>query len=98
MEQVFSLSSLPQVATDFWSITENARVFAFHGDMGAGKTTFINALGAAIPPAQHRLMSPVVSVKVVSAKSGLSGAPGTEARGFSPWHGGQGLFSLVQVL
>jgi tRNA threonylcarbamoyladenosine biosynthesis protein TsaE len=44
MEQVFSLSSLPQVATEFWQSVAEARVFAFHGEMGAGKTTFIHAL------------------------------------------------------
>lgn len=28
----------------FWSLTDGKRVFAFQGNMGAGKTTFIHAL------------------------------------------------------
>lgn len=40
----FSLNDVEKVAADFWQITGSARIFAFHGDMGAGKTTFINAL------------------------------------------------------
>ncbi len=32
------------VAKDFWKETEGKTVFAFHGAMGAGKTTFIHAL------------------------------------------------------
>ena len=44
MEIVFSLDTIPEAATTFWEIVSNARVFAFHGNMGAGKTTFIHAL------------------------------------------------------
>lgn len=44
MEIVFSLDTIPEAATTFWKIVSNARVFAFHGNMGAGKTTFIHAL------------------------------------------------------
>ncbi len=44
MEFIFSLDSLREIATLFWKTVENAKVFAFHGNMGAGKTTFIHAL------------------------------------------------------
>lgn len=44
MEMVFSLDNIAETATRFWNIAENATVFAFHGSMGAGKTTFIHAL------------------------------------------------------
>jgi tRNA threonylcarbamoyladenosine biosynthesis protein TsaE len=44
MEQLFSLSSLPEMANDFWQREGEAKVFAFHGEMGAGKTTLIHAL------------------------------------------------------
>jgi tRNA threonylcarbamoyladenosine biosynthesis protein TsaE len=44
MEQLFSLTSLPQTASAFWEMAGTSRVFAFHGEMGAGKTTFIHAL------------------------------------------------------
>ncbi len=40
----FSLDTIKENATAFWKSVKNATVFAFHGDMGAGKTTFIHAL------------------------------------------------------
>lgn len=42
----FDLSGIRQVAADFWAAAGDARVFAIHGDMGAGKTTFVHALCA----------------------------------------------------
>lgn len=39
-----SLQKLDEFADQFWKLTDNARVFAFHGPMGAGKTTIISAL------------------------------------------------------
>lgn len=44
MELLFSLDTIAETATMFWKLAGNATVFAFHGDMGAGKTTFIHAL------------------------------------------------------
>ena len=44
MELIFSLDTIQETATKFWKSVENGRVFAFHGNMGAGKTTFIHAL------------------------------------------------------
>lgn len=38
------LQSLPGLASEFLRATSPARIFAFHGDLGAGKTTFIKAL------------------------------------------------------
>lgn len=42
----FHLSSdgLEKFAEEFWGYVSDARVFAFHGQMGAGKTTIIIAL------------------------------------------------------
>jgi tRNA threonylcarbamoyladenosine biosynthesis protein TsaE len=40
----FSLDNISAAAQWFWSETGNHRVFAFHGQMGAGKTTFIKSL------------------------------------------------------
>ena len=40
----FTMESLPATAADFWQQLGNRKVFAFHGQMGAGKTTFIHAL------------------------------------------------------
>jgi tRNA threonylcarbamoyladenosine biosynthesis protein TsaE len=44
MEQQFSLSDIQSVAKFFWKRFADGKVFAFHGEMGAGKTTFIHAL------------------------------------------------------
>ncbi|MDB5253014.1 MAG: hypothetical protein JWP27_2183 [Flaviaesturariibacter sp.] len=43
----FMLENLPRVANEFWTAAGSATVFAFHGEMGAGKTTTIAALCAA---------------------------------------------------
>lgn len=44
MELIFSLNEIKENATRFWKLAGNATVIAFHGEMGAGKTTFIHAL------------------------------------------------------
>lgn len=41
---IHSVESLPEVAAEFLHLTEGKRIFAFHGSMGAGKTTFTKAL------------------------------------------------------
>lgn len=40
----FSLGELENFARQFWNYTDGKKVFAFHGEMGAGKTTIIGAL------------------------------------------------------
>lgn len=40
----FGLADIRRVAREFWSAAGDARVFALHGEMGAGKTTFVHAL------------------------------------------------------
>jgi tRNA threonylcarbamoyladenosine biosynthesis protein TsaE len=45
MEIGFSLDTIKEAAATFWNTPgAKATVFAFHGQMGAGKTTFIHAL------------------------------------------------------
>ena len=44
MEQQVLLDELSQFAARFWKAVNGATVFAFHGPMGAGKTTLITAL------------------------------------------------------
>ncbi|MDB5201905.1 MAG: hydrolase [Ferruginibacter sp.] len=44
MDVVFSLDEIDAVATNALAAIGNRRVLAFHGEMGAGKTTFIHAL------------------------------------------------------
>jgi tRNA threonylcarbamoyladenosine biosynthesis protein TsaE len=47
MDLVFHLSDIEKTAGTFWHAFPIQRIFAFHGNMGAGKTTFIHALCAA---------------------------------------------------
>jgi len=44
MKWEFSLDNIHDVAKAFWEALPTKKVFAFHGQMGAGKTTFIQAL------------------------------------------------------
>ncbi|HEY6504081.1 MAG TPA: tRNA (adenosine(37)-N6)-threonylcarbamoyltransferase complex ATPase subunit type 1 TsaE [Chitinophagaceae bacterium] len=44
MEFHFSLKNIRETAEAFWKLAGNTKVLAFHGQMGAGKTTFIHAL------------------------------------------------------
>lgn len=43
---VENLEAVPEVAKTFLADFAAARIFAFHGELGAGKTTFIKALCA----------------------------------------------------
>jgi tRNA threonylcarbamoyladenosine biosynthesis protein TsaE len=44
MELKFSLDNIKEIATRFWKMAGDTKVFAFHGEMGSGKTTFIHSL------------------------------------------------------
>ena len=44
MELCFHLQDILPAAEKFWQQWPRQKVFAFHGGMGAGKTTFIHAL------------------------------------------------------
>jgi tRNA threonylcarbamoyladenosine biosynthesis protein TsaE len=44
MQFEVSLETINAFANDFWKYVKDAKVFAFHGEMGAGKTTIISAL------------------------------------------------------
>ena len=44
MKLTYKLNGIKDAATRFWQIIDNKKVIAFHGNMGAGKTTFIHAL------------------------------------------------------
>lgn len=44
MTITFRLDEIAAAARRFWQIVDGKKVFAFYGQMGAGKTTFIHAL------------------------------------------------------
>jgi tRNA threonylcarbamoyladenosine biosynthesis protein TsaE len=44
MQLAVSLDQLDHFAKQFWEYVKDEKVFAFHGRMGAGKTTLITAL------------------------------------------------------
>lgn len=44
MVQEINLEQLDEFARSFWQYVGDAKVFAFHGEMGAGKTTLTSAL------------------------------------------------------
>ncbi|HEV2832347.1 MAG TPA: tRNA (adenosine(37)-N6)-threonylcarbamoyltransferase complex ATPase subunit type 1 TsaE [Hanamia sp.] len=44
MEIIFEFEEIREAAKSFMQVTKNYKIFAFTGELGAGKTTFINAL------------------------------------------------------
>ena len=61
MEWIFSLDRIEETAAAFIKAAGNTRVFAFHGPMGAGKTTFIQTLSTAWG-VRHTVSSPTFSI------------------------------------
>ncbi len=43
MQIIFTLEEIAQTAATFRALIKGERIIAFHGEMGAGKTTFISA-------------------------------------------------------
>lgn len=48
MEVIFNLDEVGQVAADFTGALQNRKVVALHGEMGAGKTTLVQAFCRAL--------------------------------------------------
>lgn len=57
----FSLDKIKEAAQAFVAAIENRKVIAFHGEMGAGKTTFITALCHALG-VTNAVSSPTFSI------------------------------------
>lgn len=56
------LSKLPEAAKEFVALMGDNTVFAFYGDMGAGKTTFISELSKALGVDEDEASSPSFSL------------------------------------
>lgn len=61
MEFKVSLDKLAAFAQAFWDYVKEQKVFAFHGEMGAGKTTLILALCEKLGTGEHG-SSPTFSI------------------------------------
>lgn len=44
MQLKFSLDTIHATAQQVWNVGKDSKVWAFHGEMGSGKTTFIHSL------------------------------------------------------
>ena len=61
MELNFSLDKIENAAKQFLSFVSDHKVFAFNGEMGAGKTTFIKALCTQLG-VEENISSPTYSI------------------------------------
>lgn len=61
MEVIFNLNDIGTTAQQFLADTGGKTVYAFHGEMGAGKTTFIHALCEAMQ-VRDNISSPTFSI------------------------------------
>lgn len=61
MEVIFKLENIEEAVQQFLAASGNTKVFAFHGEMGAGKTTFIHALCEAMD-VKGNISSPTFSI------------------------------------
>lgn len=67
----FTKENILQAAADLWQANSTAKIWAFHAEMGGGKTTFIHALCEAIA-VQDVVSSPTFAI-INEYKSGIAG-------------------------
>ena len=68
----FSRENILQVAGDMWQNHQQHKIWAFFGEMGAGKTTFIHAL-CDVLQVKDAVSSPTFAI-VNEYKSGMAGS------------------------
>ena len=62
MELVFAIDNIKQAAANIWRINKSKRIWALHGTMGAGKTTFIHALCVDVLEVKDVISSPTFAI------------------------------------
>ena len=71
MEWTFTLTEIDQIARVFWDTFPNKKIYAFQGNMGAGKTSFIRAL-CSLKKVKETVGSPTFSIiNEYSSPSGI---------------------------
>ena len=60
--EIKSLDSIDTAAREFVEMMGDSTVFAFYGEMGAGKTTFINAVAKALGVEDDATGSPTFAI------------------------------------
>lgn len=60
--RINSIEELPQAAREFVALMGDQTVYAFHGEMGAGKTTFVKALAQQLGVDAEEANSPSFSI------------------------------------
>lgn len=71
MTLTFTKENILQAAIELWQANSNAKIWAFHAEMGGGKTTFIHALCEAIA-VQDVVSSPTFAI-INEYKSAMEG-------------------------
>lgn len=88
MDLRYHLQDIGEAADRFWQAYPAEKVFAFHGEMGAGKTTFIHALCVA------RRVSDVVGSPTFSIINEYRLEGGERGDGYRYGEGGGRLFHI----
>src|SRR5664279_1302647 len=61
MEWTYSLPKIDEMARVFWRTLPDNKIYAFHGNMGLGKTSFIRAL-CTVKKVKETVSSPTFSI------------------------------------
>jgi len=61
MEWTYSLPQINEIAESFWKTFPDKKIYAFQGQMGAGKTSFIRAL-CRVKKVKETVSSPTFSI------------------------------------
>jgi tRNA threonylcarbamoyladenosine biosynthesis protein TsaE len=61
MEWTYTLTEIDEMARVFWKTFPGSKIYAFHGNMAVGKTSFIRAL-CAVKKVKETVSSPTFSI------------------------------------